>query len=307
MRDFIVVAASVLILFTAPSLSCSMKVAGLSKFDDQEYIFIGEVIGYIQPISIRKFEAPAAGIIVRPKDIVYSPMVPQRNFEVFPLVHTPYCAPEGQSLETLSTSFPLNSEVRIIGRVATVVPRVAYEGNLAIETQYRHRGSVALNRDETRRSVTTSQSIFDYRSIPSETYWKSKSLSYLDSFEARKDLLRLKSATIQQARNELLGRLAYAPWVQLDEGLFRTYAANVEESRRYYEIYIGVRNPEYLKQYQLFNSAFDELIQMGYREYLVKSAIRHVQIHSRPGTKEELLKLTLILLQKSRNRFSQIR
>lgn len=276
MRDLIVVAAFVLILFAAPSLCCTMAVAGLSQFDDQEHIFIGEVIGYIQPISIRKLEAPAAGIIVRPKDIVYSPIVPQRNYEVFPLVYTPYCAPEGQSLETLMTSYPLSSEVRVIGRTAVIVPRIADEGNVAIETQYRHRGSVALNRDENGRSVTSSKSVFDYRSFPRERYWSAKGLALLDSFEARKDLLRLKLATTQPAKNELLGRLAYAPWVQLSEGLFKNYAANKDEFRRFYEISLGVRSPEYLKQYQLFNSASDELVRMGFQEHLVKSAVRHV-------------------------------
>jgi hypothetical protein len=189
-------------------VACSLAVKPLAEFDDTEYVFIGEVVGYTAPVETTKFQGAAYGLIVKIKESVYLPKTPKQHFEIFPITLWADCSISGTKVEKLKKDFPVKAEIRVIAKEANLLPVLA-NGNVRLEDRPGERGSIVLNNDPT--AATSANSVFDYKSYRHDIDEDSTSKYLLPVFEARKDLLRLKNSKTQAAKNEILARFLYFP------------------------------------------------------------------------------------------------
>jgi len=187
---------------------CSLAVKPLGSFDETEYVFIGEVVGYTEPVESAKLQRQAFGLIVKVRESVHLPAPTKTHFEVFPIELWADCSESGTDVKKLQKKFPVNSEVRVIAKRAELLPALT-DGNIRLEDRPGAIGSIALNYEKTR--MTSADSVFDYKSYEFDMDEDSDSKYLLPDFEARKDLLRLKNSKNQTETNVLLARLLYFP------------------------------------------------------------------------------------------------
>lgn len=285
------VAFLVLFLFVRFSFSCTVSEKSLSKFDETEYIFIGTVIGYTKPIefdedkgndSVKPISATDVGkssksrytngLIVRVDESVYLPNI-RKEFEIFPFDLWADCSIGGISLSKLEFDFPINAEIRVIAKESKLLTNTS-GGRIKLEEIPGDAGQIIKNSDRSSKKLTSASSTFNYGTYQ---YDVDKSASYylLPSFEARKDLLKLKQAKTQSERNLILDRFVSAPInikVELHE-LFKFYAANEAEAKRFYETYLKSKDPEGYKLFQSWEKAVDELSKLGYQRPTAERAM----------------------------------
>ena len=196
---------------------CTLKPTPLTDFDQSEYIFIGEVTGYAnqldfnreqnhtdtQPNYERKF-SQASGLIVKVKEFVNLPKMPKAHFEVFPFHVGSICETLGLTKSEIEKYYPLNSEVLIIAKEATIFPHILSDGNFRLEEKKGANNFVVLNLDKNNQKLTSIETVFDYKTdATNKNHFASR-------FEMRKDLLRLKNAVTQKDREEIANRILYS-------------------------------------------------------------------------------------------------
>lgn len=222
-----------LALFVPAAFSCTLAGKTLAKFDETEYVFIGEVVGYTKGVKSPKLDSEAFGLIVKLKESVYLPKQPKTHFEIFPIQLWADCSISGTDIKDLKNKFPLNSEVRVIAKGAEILPDLS-DGNVRLEDRPDAPGSVVLNNDKTARASVNS--FFDYKAYKYDINEDSTSKYLLPEFEARKDLLRLKNSQDQAAKNKILARLLYFPIgysVDVYE-VFKEYSENKTAYEHFY-------------------------------------------------------------------------
>ncbi len=295
MKNFIVCIAIIVFGFGQNVFGCKMKGKSLSKFDYSEYIFIGKVVGYtdavkfdearannsVEPLSYTdtnqsgKRSKETVGLAVKVIDSVYLPKVPAENFEIFLYDLIASCSVEGKTLDDLKRLFPIDTEVRVIAKVAEFVPRLANDKTIQLEVRPSEPNSIIANTDKSGIRMTSGISVFIYKDYSYDMNGYSVSNYLLPSFEVRKDLLRLEQAKTQLDRNAILDRLFHAPSNSdlYMSGLFNTYAGSQAEADRMFESHLKATSPETYEQYMIVKKTLDELIKRGFDKKLADEAI----------------------------------
>lgn len=179
------------------------------------YIFVGEVIGYSEPISDpSNFRGTAIGVKLRMLESIHFPYFQNDFVELFMFGHGSDCFPEASDYRP-----PLGSKYRLaLGEARLVANRnLANGGRVRLESNVFSRLAI----DETIFGFsTTAESEFDYKKdyrLLADKFTAPEMADkrrWLDDFiyiEASKDLLRLQKATSEKERMDILERLLYCP------------------------------------------------------------------------------------------------
>ena len=290
MREVVVV---ILMLFFAEGVfGCTLSGKPLSNFDDTEYIFIGTVIGYtkpaqfdvrnatnsVEPISMTYMDGTSkpttktTGLIVKVNESVYLPKN-GTEFEIYFFDLWADCSIGGVASNTLEDRFPINTEIRVIAKESIFLTDPP-TGRIRLEDRPSESGQVVLNSDRYSKKLTSGTSQFEYKTYDFDVN-KSYSYNSLPDFEIRKDLLRLKRATIQKERDLILDRLLDIPvngYVDLHK-IFYLYAVTESEAKRYYETYLKTKDPEAYEAYKVWEKAVDDLSKFGYQRGAIERAM----------------------------------
>lgn len=251
----------ILILVSALSgLACSTVYIEPSGFDPSQYMFVGEITGYVisdQPIKFpqsatRRFDearGPTAGIVVKVYGTFYTPKPARKIYEVYRFGLGADCGLYSLDLDFMKSRYPIGKLVRIVAGESTHLPtstdpeigrlEVRYSGDDVIETRF----------DPNDKSYDNISSVYDYGSYQ-------RDLIGNPSFELLKDLHRLDIAANQKERNEILDRLTYFPRFCENctfylERLYKTHTSSQAEFDHYAELVRkrGMTDEEF-KQFQ---------------------------------------------------------
>ncbi len=275
-------------------LSCTFAGRSISRFDDDEYVFIGIVTGYTKDVAFdekkekksveaisktflgepEKPPSRAVGLIIKVKESVYLPKSGS-EFEVFQYNLMADCSLSSVSSYKLEREFPINSEVRVIAKEAVLLTEPS-SGRIRLEDRPREQGQIIINSDQNVNRLSSSESVFSYKDFIYDMNKDSASKYLLPSFEIRKDLLRLKKASTQTERNVILDRLFYAPlYGELEfRDVLNLYATNETEARLTYETFLKTRDPEGYKAYQEWEKVVNDLSKLGYQRSDAERALR---------------------------------
>ena len=232
------------------SFGCSLATNSIKKFNANEYLFIGEVVGYtkLYEKAPPKYdtevksktgkvykdwaETPtrAIGLIVKIEQNIYTPKLPNKFFEVIPYALQADCSFQGKytSEFELSKEFPIASKVRVIGGESNTFSTFSNQDNLQIAV-YNHFG-LARNDSPTDEPITTSNVKLEYKKIKYGDHQKYN----LMEFELRKDLIRLEFSSSFDDKKKILERLAYYPIVwEIDyEMIVKNYTSDWDKDLR---------------------------------------------------------------------------
>lgn len=292
--------------FIQTAFGCSLITNPISKFSDNEYIFIGKVTGYTEMVKSSDREFDAQGLTVSVKESVFLPGIGGSNFELFPIGLEADCSLSGYSTFDLKKMFPVGAEIRVIATKSTIIPQAKESSVIRLEEAPGSLSSIAVNTDKSGKSVANATDNFDYaadfRIRDKESAWK----YHLSSFEFRKDLLRLKNSIFQKDRDAILTRLGSVPYLDdMDyHALTRTYAANETEADRFYETNLKTFSEDGYRQYMGVKNARIELEKRGYRSEDIKAAMDRAMSESVGFTADEIVKGALKYLPKKDRRSS---
>lgn len=236
MNRFIVTFLIGIFLFVNVALGCTLGVKGISRFDDSEYVFIGEIAGYTSSLQGKGLRGDAFGLLIQPREIVHLPKKPKLHFEVFPILLWADCSLSGTSLDKLKIDFRVGTEVRVIAKESSILPRSKNDALVRLEDRPGELGSITVNVDEKGMRMTSAESIFDYRTYSFNIDEDSDSKYLLPSFEIRKDLYRLAKSRSASERTQILERLLYVP-IGSDISMYdvlKRHARNKEEFQDFY-------------------------------------------------------------------------
>jgi hypothetical protein len=294
MKELVTTFISILILGSSTVLACVLAGKSTTKFDPEEFVFIGTVVGYtdavhfdsrkangsISPISATGVDSPETtgfvtyGLIIEVTESVYLP-TKASTFEVFEYELRADCLVTGVSKGSFLYRFPVGSEVRVISKKAVFVPEDKAPFRIRLENRLAEDHSISLNTDPVGRRVTSASSIFDYKNFDREPGrdWVGRSL--LPAFEIRKDLLRLSKAEKIESRNAILDRILHAPHSHgIDHGgIFKDNTGSESEYRRYFEAYLKKTDPEMHSQHSAYIKALDMLMARGHKKDEAEKAL----------------------------------
>jgi hypothetical protein len=289
--------------------ACTLAGKSLSKFDDREYVFIGQVVGFTDPAAFDDPRSSASlrsdttkktiGLRVRMTEEVSVPKIPTEFFEIYLYDLWADCSISGATLETVRTQFPIGSEVRVISREAILLTEPAKAGIVRLENQPGELGSVALNKDSAAARMSTAKSVFDYKAFRYDMNVDSDSKYLLPSFEIRKDLFRLKTSNSPAERRAVLNRVLYLPsGADVDlKAVFDGYAENQAEADRLFDSYLMMSDSEIYAQYKILRKVTAELLRLGFQKSEADAALRKAIESGTDIEYDELMKKTLNILR----------
>ncbi len=259
--------------------SCSFGVTGLGEFDKEEYIFIGEVVGYTQEIKSSKLKSSAYGLKIKSKESVYLPKKTKFNYEIFPIDSLSDCSLIGKDLDSLKVEFPIGSDVRVIAKEAKYLPKLS-DGNIRLENRPSELNSISIHTESDKESISSENKLFDYKSfkyIIDEDKWI---ISSLPNFEVRKELLRLKKSKSQSEKSLILKYFLEitlaSDWCCQDLNIrlvFKNHSANEKEYNYFWDIYLKERIPNTYRRKKVFEYVESRLKKIGYKAKLIRKTI----------------------------------
>lgn len=306
-----------MLAISAPVKACTLAGKSLLKFDPNEYVFIGVVVGFTEPADfderkgteLQPFSSSnvgnwpnprkTVGMKVRLTEAVHVPKKPADYFEVYEYDLGADCSTRGVSPEKLKTAFPLGSEVRIVSREAVFLSQPTIAGAIQLENRPGEMGSIALNVLPGGRRMTTATSPFDYKSYSYDMNRDSDSKYLLPSFEVRKDLLRLESLHSPAERRVILNRLFDVPRhadVAL-KSIFDTYAASQQEAEQLYDSYLKTTDPELYEVHKVLQRVTNELVRLGFPKKQADEAIMKAIEGGSKFAYDDLIKETVRILK----------
>lgn len=291
-------------LFVQSAFSCSLTGKGISVFDDTEYIFIGEIIGYTKAVESSELGGKAFGLIIKPNENIYLPKTPKSYFEVFPVSLGADCSFSGTQIEELKKNFPLSAEVRVIAKEAKILPNNLPDNNIRLEERPDEIGSIVSNYENEKR-MTSKESVFDYKTFTYDSDEDSDSTYLLPNFEIRKDLLRLKNSRTQKEKTDILNRLLNVPACcnDLDDyELFKTYASSENEFKFFKEARLKkTLTDEEFSQYKIIDEVEDELKKLKFSDADIETAVGQAIREKTEISKQKLFERSLKILKEQKN------
>jgi len=185
---------------TGVASGCSLMIQPVTKFDPSEYVFTGEVIGYVGPRQSEHVVGDAWGLLVSPAGSVHLPKTPAGYFEVFTYGLGADCSTLGPPRDELARSYPVGSMVKVIARESKL--GVPGDGNIGLVDSAGGSGLV-MKAGEGEAGLSP-ESVYDYGRHREDS-------TAAPLFELRKDLLRLREAQTEEEKVAVLGRLMYFP------------------------------------------------------------------------------------------------
>lgn len=260
--------------FAISSFACSLAGKSIGKFDDTEYVFIGEVVGYTERVASSKLIQAGYGLVVKPNEVVHLPKATKKHFEVFSIELWADCSFGGKSISNLKRDFAIGSEVRVIAKESEIFP-ASSDGNIRLEDRPGEIGSISLNLDDNGSSMTNTALVFDYKSYTYDMDRDADSKHWLPDFEIRKDLHRLEKTKDVTERRKILDRLSFAPvFSSLNfYELFNHYSRDQTEADELFEHHLSTTDPDIFKQYKELKKAEAELLKLGYDKETIESAL----------------------------------
>jgi hypothetical protein len=199
--------------------ACSLALPPIIKFNPNEYVFTGRVVGLLGPFQSKRLRDNAWGLQIEPMDAVNLPDRPTRYFEVIPFELWADCSLGGTDKEKLVKYYPVGSKVKVIARKAKLLPNPTAPGDVRLEISPYVWGDISRNSYDDGTQMADSKSVFDYKAYKMVTpdQYVSDFMPFLDArgalpdFELRKDLLRLETNKSRGDRITILERLMYYP------------------------------------------------------------------------------------------------
>lgn len=242
---------------------CSLMPTPLTDFDQSEYIFIGDVVGYTNPLKFNRKQnytdseldyelkfSQANGLIVKVKEFINLPKTPKTHFEVIPFNVGSICETLGYTKLELEKYYPKGTEILVIANEAKIFSYKLENGNFRLEER-KARSIVTPNADKSNVKRFVIKRIYDYQknSQPKEMATDDY---YISRFEMRKDLLRLKNAATQKERDEIINRILYSYKSYYFVDLYSVFKKYVLSSAEAEELY---------KRHLQFSGFSDHIIQ----------------------------------------------
>lgn len=293
MKEFVLILFWVVALGWTSTYGCTLAGKSATKFDPNEYVFIGKVIGYtdavaydhkkangsVEPVSSTSLASRPLtdyvnyGLVVEATESVHMPSK-ATTFEIFEYWLRADCLVTGVSKNHFRDKFPIGSEVRIVSRKAEFVA-AGLNGYTRLENKLDEDHSLTTNTLGDGTRATSANSIFDYSTHTYVDGRDSLDKYLLPAFELRKDLLRLSKSKTDEERRSILDRIYRAPFgIDVDHGgIFKDNARTDAEYRSYYDRFLKERDPELYVQYKAFNDASDRLVAKGYDKKQAEEAI----------------------------------
>lgn len=290
------------------TFGCTLAGKSLGDFDAKEYIFIGEVVGYTNPIKSPKLRDEATGLIVKIKESIYLPKNPKNYLEVFPIQLWADCSEGGKAIDELKKEFPINSEVRVIAKEAMILPNLT-EGNIRLEDRPEELGSITLQTDETKKFMSSRDKTFAYKAFKMLIEDNTEIYSNLPDFEIRKELLRLKMSKSKVEQNEILQTFLDMSICCSDlyrnlsfYSIFKNYSANQSEFNDLWETHLKTTSPDIYEQYKVLNYVESKLTSLGYRKKSIDKALEKAMKEGVDLEKSKLFERCLQILKTSKKK-----
>ncbi|MDI1242009.1 MAG: hypothetical protein PSX80_08835 [bacterium] len=289
---------------------CILAGKSTTKFDPDEFVFIGKVIGYtdavpydhkrangsVDPVSSKSVASQPRtdyvnyGLIVEATESVHLP-TKAATFEIFEYWLRADCLITGVSKNHFPDKFPIGSEVRIISRKAEFVV-AGSNGHARLENKLDEDHDIATNTLNDGTRATSANSVFDYSAHSYVDGRDSIDKYLLPAFELRKDLLRLSKAKTEQEKHLILDRIyGYKSGSSIyieHGGIFKDNTSSEAEYRKYYYRFLKERDPELFQQVTAYHDALDRLLSKGYG---MKEAEEAIGKAFQAGTDIEAVKL----------------
>jgi hypothetical protein len=234
----IVLVVFLVILSALSAFPCSIPTFGPTRFDISQYLFVGEVIGYVETTELinrqqRASEAEiygeqankTAGILVRVKGTFYTPREAKQTYEVFRFSLGADCGLYGLPLEWMKERYKIGDWVSVVAGKSEHIAQPTGPALERLEIRYGKSDWISITGidDPNRRNISAE---FDYRAYRSNLIGN-------PAFELLKDLRRLNLAG-QSDRALILERLTYFPGRGLGLAeVFKAYSTDMNEFDRY--------------------------------------------------------------------------
>lgn len=288
--------------------SCTLAGKSLEDFDIEEYIFIGEVINYTNPVKSRKLTSQAYGLVVKTKESVNLPKIAKNFYEVFPIQLFADCSESGMNLEELKKLFPLKMEVRVIAKEAKILTQLT-DGNIRLENRPGELGSISIHTEEDKKSISSKDKLFDYKSFKYLTDEYRGIYSRLPDYEVRKDLYRLKNSKSQAEIKSILQNfldISICCMRCCDDlefySIFKKYSTNEKELKKFWETHLRETSPEIFEQYKILDYVESKLTSLGYRKKYIDKAIEKAMIEGIELEKQQLFERCLQILKATKKK-----
>ena len=201
--------ALVIIVCTHPALACLTPGSLIGGFDRDSYVFLGKVKGYTAPATIQGSPSKFFGLKVKATDLVFPTGGPD-EYIVFPMRMMADCTRGGFGIDELKATYPIGSEIRVIGRTAKKI-EVSSTEQVVLEAGFQNHTSVSLNPLDESKGRSSISTEFDY-SLATDKFLDSRAERFhYVAFEVQKDLVRLERAKSDAERQSVLNRLKKAP------------------------------------------------------------------------------------------------
>ncbi len=234
MYKLLIVSTFLLFAFGQTVLGCSLLLKPLAKYDPNEYLFTGKVVGYTEPRIMpesghwgtdSKYQRVTYGLIVELKEEIHLPKKPGSYFEIFEFGIGGLCELRPVKLEYLEKNFPITTEVRVNAKTTDYFKDEIPSGIVRLSTVSTHSLLIG-NVDSKGNPLTTAESVYKYESFKSTNGFSED--PYLPMFELKKDLLRLNQSKTQKDKDEILERIVYFPpkyiWMVDIEEIIRNHS-----------------------------------------------------------------------------------
>jgi hypothetical protein len=222
------------VCFCCTVLSCTLAPNPLKKFNANEDIFYGEVIGFTKLYEKDKWQSEknvdesdkgrkikieissayktrleekvkAIGLIVKVAKSIYTPDFTSDVVEVLPFSLMGDCSSQGTytTESEISKDFPISSKIIVVGTKSIMFPNTNEHENKRIDIGLFN--LLSRSNNQTKEFIKEAELEFDY-----ENPGKFPDYSAL-KFELKKDLYRLEFAKTNKEIMKTLERLAYYP------------------------------------------------------------------------------------------------
>lgn len=210
-------------MLVSPNVSypCSLVHTPTSKFNHAEYIFAGQVVGYVGPLTAPHVRGEAWGVIVKPRALVSVPRKSAGDYEVYPLQLEPDCNTSGSTREWLSQQYPEGATVKVAAMEMKTTDGRPHGGNVRLSVSPHNNGLMARNEEDV-DARTLAGRLYNYGG-----YKEGAGPRRNIAFEVRKDLWRLERARGDGDKEEVLRRLLHCPRYGVDYAeLVRQHISN---------------------------------------------------------------------------------